>query len=254
MRNNTIVNFLRNIFSKVYYEIIMTVLALVAVTVTLADFTGKISLDQQSMWYFIDLGILIFFSLDYFSRLFISENKRKFIKMNIFDLLAIVPFNSLFRAFRLARLFRMTKLLKIMKFVKLSVFLKRFDSKSRRFLNTNGLKYIMYLTALVILLGSIGIYYTELGITVDSFGDSLWWSFVTATTVGYGDISPVTGFGRLIASVLMITGIGFIGMLTGSIATFFIKPEEKKLGNYDDLSQDDIEKVNSYIEYLRSRV
>lgn len=169
-------------------------------------------------------------------------------------MLAIIPFNSLFRAFRLTSLFRMTQLLKIMKFVKLSVFFKRFNSKSKRFLNTNGLNYILYLTAIVILFVAIGIYYTELGITVDSFGDSLWWSFVTATTIGYGDISPVTGFGRLIASVLMITGIGFIGILTGSIATFFIKPEEKKLGNYDDLSQGDIEKVNSYIEYLRSRV
>lgn len=244
----------KSIFSKLHYEIVMTILALVAVTITLADFTGKLSLNDQSIWYFFDLSILIIFSIDYFIRLFLSDNKKIFFKMNIFDLLAIVPFNSLFRAFRLTRLFRMTKLLKILKFVKLSVFLKRFDSKSRRFLNTNGLNYIMYLTALVILLGSIGIYYTELGITVDSFGDSLWWSFVTATTVGYGDISPVTGIGRLIALVLMLTGIGFIGMLTGAIATYFIKPESKMLGNYEDLSQDDIEKVNSYIEYLRSRV
>lgn len=47
-------------------------------------------------------------------------------------------------------------------------------------------------------------------------------SFVKVTTVGYGDISPSTGLGRIVAAILMIVGIGFIGMLTGTIATFFI--------------------------------
>ena len=54
------------------------------------------------------------------------------------------------------------------------------------------------------------------------FGDALWWALVTATTVGYGDISPETSGGRIVASILMIVGIGLIGMITGSIATYFV--------------------------------
>ena len=55
-----------------------------------------------------------------------------------------------------------------------------------------------------------------------NFFDALWWAIVTVTTVGYGDISPATGIGRVMAIVRMIFGIGFISMLTGTI-TFFCK-------------------------------
>lgn len=51
----------------------------------------------------------------------------------------------------------------------------------------------------------------------------MWWSLVTATTVGYGDISPASPMGRMIAALLMVVGIGTIGMVTGSIATYFIQ-------------------------------
>ncbi len=53
-----------------------------------------------------------------------------------------------------------------------------------------------------------------------TFPDALWWSYVTATTVGYGDLSPVSTGGRIIASLLMLTGIGFLSLLTGTIASF----------------------------------
>lgn len=80
----------------------------------------------------------------------------------------------------------------------------------------------MLLSTLVIIdVGYVSIYYVESGINIGSFVDAIWWTFVTATTVGYGDISPATGIGRIIASILIkTTGIGFIGMLTGTIATF----------------------------------
>ncbi len=60
-----------------------------------------------------------------------------------------------------------------------------------------------------------------------SFIDAVWWSIVTVTTVGYGDISPATPGGRIVGIVLMITGIGLLGVLTATIATLFI--EERSL-------------------------
>ena len=60
---------------------------------------------------------------------------------------------------------------------------------------------------------------------VSSFGDALWWAVVTATTVGYGDLSPVTSTGRVIAVVLMFVGIGVIGAFTATIASWFIEQE-----------------------------
>src|SRR5207248_6212190 len=70
---------------------------------------------------------------------------------------------------------------------------------------------------------AIGIFAVEGGQNehIQSIGDALWWAVVTTTTVGYGDVSPVTGEGRLIAVGLMIVGIGFIGVFTATVTSFF---------------------------------
>lgn len=97
-----------------------------------------------------------------------------------------------------------------------------------------------------------------------NFADGLWWSFVTVTTVGYGDLSPSTNAGRIIASILMLVGIGFIGMLTGTISTYFIKRKEKntsiknetveiiksKLDDYANLTNEDIEYLCKLVQTL----
>src|SRR5204862_2850619 len=82
-------------------------------------------------------------------------------------------------------------------------------------------------TVVVIGLGAIGIYAVEQGQNnnIQSVGDALWWAVVTTTTVGYGDVSPVTGEGRLIAVGLMVVGIGFIGVFTATITSFFLAPD-----------------------------
>ncbi|OYD08175.1 hypothetical protein CHM34_08710 [Paludifilum halophilum] len=89
--------------------------------------------------------------------------------------------------------------------------------------------------ATMMLWGAGGVYLLEKpaneGIT--HFSDAVWWAIVTTTTVGYGDISPVTLGGRLIAVVLMFTGIGLIGSITASIAGHFtyVLSDRKKTGN-----------------------
>jgi voltage-gated potassium channel len=81
--------------------------------------------------------------------------------------------------------------------------------------------YVGAVACVVVLLGAAGLYVLEgdQNPAVDSVGDALWWAIVTATTVGYGDISPSTLEGRAIAVVLMIVGIGVIGIFTASVAS-----------------------------------
>lgn len=250
---------------KIIYEIIMIILAIIVVTIVFLDLSNKVSLESNTTLYLIDTSILIVFIIDYFVRLFLSENKKQFFKSNIIDMIAIMPFSSLFRAFRVLRIFRvlrMTKFIKVVRVFRFFVFIKKFTNKIKRFINTNGFIYVLYLTIVTILLGAVGIYFTEKNITVNSFADALWWSFVTATTVGYGDISPSTGLGRLIAAILMLIGIGFIGMLTGTIATYFLdKTKEDKIYNAEvvstlnvsDLSQEEIEEIQKFIHYIKNR-
>jgi voltage-gated potassium channel len=80
--------------------------------------------------------------------------------------------------------------------------------------------------------GQLAIYGAEHGHnkSIESIGDAFWWSIVTATTVGYGDISPTTTEGRLIAIVLMLVGIGFISIFTATIASFFFDQNKEEQG------------------------
>jgi voltage-gated potassium channel len=79
-----------------------------------------------------------------------------------------------------------------------------------------------------VVLGGLAIYTVEGSPTgrIQSVGDGIWWAIVTATTVGYGDISPATTEGRIIAVVLMLLGIGVIGAFTATVASFFVAQEE----------------------------
>jgi voltage-gated potassium channel len=81
-------------------------------------------------------------------------------------------------------------------------------------------------TLVVIVLGALGIFAVERGQinNIQSVGDAFWWAIVTATTVRYGDVSPTTPEGRLIAVALMLVGIGFIGIFTATVTSFFLAP------------------------------
>ncbi|WP_372171412.1 potassium channel family protein, partial [Vibrio sp. 10N.222.49.C9] len=80
-------------------------------------------------------------------------------------------------------------------------------------------------SVLVVIFGAIGILQFEKGLpdsNIHSAGDALWWSFVTITTVGYGDFYPVTTQGRLVAAILMTAGVGLFGTFTGLVANWFM--------------------------------
>lgn len=81
----------------------------------------------------------------------------------------------------------------------------------------------------VIRLGASGLYVIEReqNENLTSFGDALWWAISTTTTVGYGDTYPQTGEGRLIAVLLMLTGIGVISVFTATIASLFMIEDEE---------------------------
>lgn len=203
---------------KVVYEITFCLLAIVSVVLAIIDMNNGLSLSLSVM----DNGILIIFVSDYVIRFIVSNKKLEFVKSNVLDLIAILPFNSAFRAFRTLKMLKLLKLAKLSKTFRMFAVLGRFAHKLGRFLNTNGFKYMLLVVAIFTLIGGSLISVFE-NIT---FSDGVWWAFVTTTTVGYGDISPNSLGGRIIACVLMIVGIGLVGSLTSTITTYFInKPD-----------------------------
>lgn len=208
-----------NVNMKKLYNILISILAIASIVIVILDLCNVISIVQQP-FNIIDTLILLIFTFDYAIRFFIAKDRKKFFKENIFDLIAIIPFNSFFSAFRAFRLFRMLKLTKIARFtrvIRAAAFLGVLRHKLSGILKTNGFIYVLYANIALISISSIVIMFAE----NQSFGDALWWSIVTCTTVGYGDISPSTTIGRIVAIILMVFGIGLIGMLTGAITTYF---------------------------------
>lgn len=223
-----------------YYEIFMALLAILSIVIVWLDNPNR---------GIVDRGIWLIFLVDVSIRFIKSKNKWNYIKKNPFDIIAIIPLDNIFRVARLARLIRLLRTLAI--FNRTSFY---------KVLKTNSLDKVIVATSLLIFLSAIPIKKVEPGI--ETYGDAVWWAIVTTTTVGYGDISPVTGLGRFIALILMIFGIGLLGMITGSIATFFIGQGKenknssveyikKELDRADELTANDIDTLIILLERMK---
>lgn len=238
-----------------FYDVFISSLAVAAVILIIIDLS-----DGLKPWqHFIDFCILGVFIFDYLLRFIAAPEKLQFVSANICDLIAILPFHTIFRSFKL---FGATPgVLMLSKLPRLFAFMYRPLRKAKLFFNTNGFKYVFLVTSLLILIGGVLIHFAE----DMSLADGIWWAFVTATTVGYGDISPHTFYGRIIAMVLMVVGIGLLGTVTSTITSYFLKNNKKsvqsdtlerikgQLDNFADLSVEDVETICCILKALKKQ-
>lgn len=228
---------------KKFYYLSVLVLSLISILLALLDISNVINLNIAPFSY-ADRSILVFFWIDYIVRLFKSENKKKFLKDNIFDLLAIIPFDTIFYFFRAFRVLRVIKLLRLIRIVG---FTGKIQKSVKRFFKTNGFMYLVIVTVILVLLGA-EIYSVAENI---NYFDSIWWAIATTTTVGYGDISPHTEVGRFVAVILMLLGIGLIGSVTSTVTAFFV--EEKNDSQNDKLEQE-LSDIKQELQFLREEI
>jgi voltage-gated potassium channel len=177
----------------------------------------------------INWFVWLVFCSEYLIKLALAPNRRARVIQSWFDLLIIVlspPFlvPQVLQGTRAVRALRVLRLLRFVRAAAVAAMGLRLAGdalKHRRF------HYVVLATTVVVSLGAIGIFAVEheSNHAIQSIGDAFWWSVVTTTTVGYGDVSPVTGEGRLIAVGLMIVGIGFIGVFTATVTSFFFDQE-----------------------------
>jgi voltage-gated potassium channel len=121
---------------------------------------------------------------------------------------------GLVRLARLARLFRLMRLTGVT---------ARALAAMKEILGRRGLVYVTAITTLLILVGGGCLSILEPQTVKGGYGDGIWWAVVTASTVGYGDISPATPAGRIIAVLLMLVGIGLMSTLAASITSYFVQ-------------------------------
>lgn len=162
---------------------------------------------------------------EYLARLTLAPAKGAFVRSAWLDLAIIVlspPFlvPEALQSLRGARALRLLRLVRAVAVAMIGLRHLRSALRYHRF------HWVAAVAGLTVLGGAVAEYYVERGAGgVSTFGDALWWAVVTATTVGYGDLSPVTPAGRMIAVALMFVGIGVIGAFTATIASWFIEQE-----------------------------
>ena len=190
------------------------------------------SLTVRQVAAFINWLVWLAFCTEYLGKLWLAPVRRTYIRAAWIDLLIIAlspPFlvPTAFQGARAVRAVRAVRLLRFLRAVAVAAIGLREAGEALRH---RRFHLVLLSTLVLVTLGAIGIFAVESGPNpnIHSVGDALWWSIVTATTVGYGDVSPVTPEGRLIAVALMIVGIGFIGLLTATITSFFMQPEQQE--------------------------
>lgn len=105
-----------------------------------------------------------------------------------------------------------------------------------------------------IILAMAGITIASLDPAIETPWDGLWWAWVTITTVGYGDIVPVSAVGKVFACLLIAMGIGLFSMLTASFSAFFVAQEEEMVVEKEQLSLEKLEQVEKKLEVLEQKI
>lgn len=227
-------------------ELPLLVLALVMVPLLVAPLLFDLPDGWEAAFLAAEWFIWAAFAFEYVVRLALTDNRRRFVRREWPDLLIIVlPFLRPLRVVRSARTLRLLRLARLV-----SV-LSKGGQLGRRLLLGHGLHYALLVTGIVVLgAAALMLAVEEPGEgSIDSFGDALWWAITTVTTVGYGDMFPVTPPGRAVAAFLMLAGIALFGVLTANLAAFFIDQETP-----DDGVTQRLDEVLRRLERLESRL
>jgi voltage-gated potassium channel len=154
-------------------------------------------------------GTWVVFGLDYLIRLGLAKSKLRFIGRHLLDLLIL-----LLPMFRQLRALRVITVLTVL------------NRQLRDDVRGRVAVYVSGTVALIGFVAALAVLDAERNApdaSITTFGDAVWWTLTTISTVGYGDRYPVTVEGRLVAASLMVAGIALLGVVTASIASWFVE-------------------------------
>lgn len=180
----------------------------------------------------IEIFCVIVFTLEYLLRIYVADKKVKFIFsfFGLIDFLAILPFYLSFgfdlRSLRALRFFRLFRILKLMRYNRAIKQFSRAISMAKE-----QILLFLFVTLILIYFSAVGIYFFENKVQPEHFAsifDSLWWAIITLTTVGYGDVYPVTIGGKVFTFFILMIGLGIVAIPTGIISSALTKSVDKK--------------------------
>jgi len=193
--------------------------------------------------YMFEIFSIIIFTTEYLLRIWTCVEIEKFSKpfsgrisyiftpMALVDILAILPFYFSMLGVDL-RMVRVLRLFRLFRVAKAGRYFKAFDMiknvfKSRK----EELSISIVMIAMILVLASSVMYYLESPVQPEAFSSipaSMWWAIATLTTVGYGDVYPITPMGKLMGAIIAVAGVGLFALPAGIIASGFMEQIEKK--------------------------
>jgi voltage-gated potassium channel len=205
------------------WDAIMVLLAIASMAVVVVH-DGTDDPVLRARLVLLDYLLVGVFLLDFLWDLRRADDRARFLRRNWWALLGMVPiavtgldylrFLRIVRALRVLRAFRS---------------LGKFLGSAQRAMERSQVGKLAVVSGSIMLVGSVLVWFAERGANpqLASYSEALWWAVVTITTVGYGDITPHTTLGRIIAAALMVTGIGTIGMLAGQVGSHLVGQKEE---------------------------
>ncbi len=219
------------------FDIVLIIAISVSIIISFVETIPSLASPLQLVLEVLEFVLTFFFTVEYVARLYCSPRPREYALsfFGIIDLLAILPpylsfffpnarYMLLLRSFRFIRIFRVFKLFS---FLNEGYFLMHSLKKSMNKI----LVYFLFVLIMVTCLGTL-MFMVESGEPNSQFTDlptSVYWAIVTMTTVGYGDITPVTAIGRILSAFVMLLGYTIIAVPTGIVSATFIDETKNKV-------------------------
>lgn len=234
--------------SRIFDVVIISLIIINVITVIMDTF--KLPLWLSNVLWYVELVSVIIFTVEYLLRIYVADldyPKLSPIKarlrymisfMAVIDLLAILPFYIPFiipidlRVLRMLRIIRLMRVFKINRYTKaLSNIADVFKRKKHELLSSIAVMLILMIISSVIM------YNVENEAQPEAFDNALsalWWAVATLTTVGYGDVYPVTVMGKILSAVIALLGIGLVAVPTGIISSGFVENLEEQKNKEND--------------------
>jgi voltage-gated potassium channel len=216
------------------FDVVLLIAILLSVSIVILDSVKELHFKFGQFFYMLEWGFTILFTFEYSLRLWLSKRKWGYVFSfyGLVDLLAIVPtylsifvMNTQFLVvIRSLRLLRVIRVLKLGRYLKDAEFLSEALRASRAKIQI----FIASMITIVLIAGTV-MYIVEgpdSGFT--SIPMAMYWAIVTLTTVGFGDITPLTPIGKFIASIIMLMGYGIIAVPTGIVTSEMTQAKSRR--------------------------
>ena len=224
------------------WDWLVLVVAIVALLLAVLETFVHVPPGVVSVLRTVDTLSCLIFLADVFVRWHRENYAANYWRWAWLDILASIPFEPAFRSLQAIRIYRFIRLIRVLK--KLST-LTSGTSLNEKLLALPGVAMVMVLFSTMLIVEGER---SAPDATIKTGGDALWWALTTVTTVGYGDTFPVTGEGRLIASVLMLVGIALFGSMSAIVTSKLILPKETR--DHEELRKE-IRDLHAEIRELR---